>query len=82
MVGRAGGSLWRGVVFSCSGDCPAETTQRVSFQWGEDVFIVPANALLITSEEDMVACDASKAGQCSDFICRVDSRRAVPCSSV
>ncbi|XP_040471382.1 adrenocortical dysplasia protein-like [Falco naumanni] len=30
-------------------------------KWGEDVFIVPANTLLITSEEDMVACDASKA---------------------
>lgn len=48
-----------------------KTTQCVSFQQGEDIFMVPANILVIPPEEETVACDASKAGQCGGFICGV-----------
>lgn len=40
--------------------------------------MVPANILVIPPEEETVACDASKAGQCGGFICRV-GRWAVQC---
>ncbi|NXK09840.1 ACD protein, partial [Herpetotheres cachinnans] len=51
-------------------ETPATVKDEVSItEWeaqrkkkrGEDVFMVPANTLLIPSEEDVVACDASKA---------------------
>lgn len=33
--------------------------------------MVPANTLVIPPEEEVVACDASKAGQCCGFACGV-----------
>ncbi|KAK4813903.1 hypothetical protein QYF61_002734, partial [Mycteria americana] len=48
---------------------------------GEDIFMVLANTLVIPPEEEAVACDASKAGQCGGFICVV-GRWAFQCPSM
>ncbi|KFR02982.1 Adrenocortical dysplasia protein, partial [Nipponia nippon] len=48
---------------------------------GEDIFKVPANTLVILPEEEAVACDASKAGQCGGFVCGI-GRWAVQCPSM
>lgn len=62
-------------------NCPTRNTQCVSFQQDEDTFMVLANVLVVPPEEEGVVCDASKAGQCSSFICRV-ARWAVQCPSM
>lgn len=76
------GRVWRfGIPLPDYGWAPASQVglpsgkprHSVSFQQGEDVFMVPANILVIPPEEEAVACDASKAGQCGGFVCGVGS---------
>lgn len=72
--------LWVG--FCISSGTTQQKPRNVSFQQGEDVFMVLASTLVIPpQQEEAVACDASKAGQCSGLVCRVD-RWAVQCPSM
>lgn len=59
-------------------DCPAKTLSCVSFQQGEDVFMVPVSALVIPPEQEAVVCDSSEAAsagytgtQCSTQACEI-----------
>ncbi|NWW52636.1 ACD protein, partial [Pedionomus torquatus] len=45
---------------------------------GEDVFMVPANILMIPPEEEAVACDASKADTCEAAPTESSDERTVP----
>ncbi|NXJ65260.1 ACD protein, partial [Rostratula benghalensis] len=45
---------------------------------GEDVFMVPANILVIPPEEEAVACDASKADMCEAAPSKSGDERTVP----
>ncbi|XP_053934308.1 adrenocortical dysplasia protein homolog isoform X3 [Cuculus canorus] len=44
----------------------------------EDIFTVPANTLVISSEEEIVACDASKADMCEATSGKRSDERTVP----
>lgn len=59
-------------------ECPANTLSCVSFQQGENVFMVPVSTLVIPPEEEAVVCDSSEAvsagftgGQCSTQACEM-----------
>lgn len=90
--GKDSGQSWRfagegdGVGWAGTGgllhlerrDCPAKTLPCVSFQQGEDIFVVPVNTLVIPPDEEAVACDSSEAapagytgGQCSSQACEM-----------
>lgn len=56
-VGLAG----TGGLLHLEGGCPAKTLSHVSFQRGEDVFMVPVSTLVIPPEEEAVVCDSSEA---------------------
>lgn len=63
-------------------DHPAKTNKECfSFQPHEDVFIVPANILLIPAEEAVVDRAASQAGQCCGIVWWV-CRSAAQCPSM
>lgn len=59
-------------------ECPANTLSCVSFQQGENVFMVPVSTLVIPPEEEAVVCDSSEAvsagftgRQCSTQACEM-----------
>lgn len=59
-------------------DCPEKALSYVSFQQGEDIFMVPVSALVIPPEEEAVVCDSSEAAsagytgrQCSTGACEM-----------
>ncbi|NWH72111.1 ACD protein, partial [Piaya cayana] len=45
---------------------------------GEDIFTIPANTLVISSENEIVACDASKADMCEATPGKSSNERMVP----